>query len=139
MVEYANVKPGDLLLYKNESGLLLQSVIIGFFDSVSIRIRASGFDGAVYYAPMFIYTIKPDEPKRIFCWVTRRRWKNGIEEDHIPREKNPELSRTLLEGARNMIKQSYGGASDYFKPNEEDKVYFTDIVKSIDEILMQYS
>ncbi len=139
MVEYADVKPGDLLLYKNESGLLLQSVIIGFFDSVSVRIRVSGYERGIYHAPMFIYTIKPDEPKRIFCWVTRKKWKDGIEEDHVPRENDPELSRALLESARNMIKQSYGGASDYFKPNEEDKVYFSDIVKSIDEIIMQSS
>jgi hypothetical protein len=88
---------------------------------------------------MFIYTIKPDEPKRTFCWVTRKRWRAGIEEDHVPREKDPELSTTLLESARNMIKQSYGGASDYFKPNEEDRVYFSDVVKSIDGIIMKYS
>ncbi len=139
MVEYAGVKPGDLLLYKNESGLLLQSVVIGFFDSVGVRIRASGFERGIYHAPMFIYTLKPDEPKRIFCWVTRKRWKGGIEDDHVPREKDPELSRALLESARNLVKQSYGGASDYFKPNEEDKVYFSDIVKSIDEIITQSS
>lgn len=139
MVEYANVKPGDLLLYKNESGLLLQSVVIGFFDSASVKIRASGFERGIYHAPMFIYTTKPDEPKRMFCWVTRKRWKDGIEEDHLPREKDPELSSTLLNSARKMIKQSYGGASDYFKPNEEDKVYFSDIVKLLDEIIMQCS
>ncbi len=137
MIEFADVKPGDLLLYENESGLLLQSVVIGFFDSSSVRIRAAGSDGDTFHAPMFVYTIKPDEPKRVFCWVTRKRWKNGIEEDHVPREKAPELSTALLESARSMIKQSYAGASDYFKPNDEDKVYFSDIVQLIDEIIVR--
>jgi hypothetical protein len=136
MAEYADVKPGDLLLYKDKSGLLLQSVIIGFFDSVSVRIRDSGFDGETYFAPMFIYTIKADDPEGIFCWVTRKRWNSGIVEDHVPREKNHELSKTLLEKARSRIKQSYGGACDYFKPNEEDRVFFTDVVKSIDDLIM---
>jgi hypothetical protein len=139
MTQYADVKPGDLLLYKDQSGLLLQSVIIGFFDSVSVRIRASGFDGEIYYAPMFVYTTKSDEPEGRFCWVTRGRWKNGIDEDHVPREDNFELSKALLESARSRIKQSYGGACDYFKPNEEDRVFFTDIVKSIDDLITQYS
>lgn len=138
MAEYADVKPGDLLLYKDKSGSLLQSVIIGFFDSVSVRIRATGFDGEMYYAPMFVYATKSDEPEGTFCWVTRKRWKHGIEEDYVPRESDSELSKTLLESARSRIKQSYGGACDYFKPNEEDRVFFSDVVKSIDDLITQY-